>query len=528
MKKLLIILAFLPLLLPAQTSDFPIYFMRHGRAIGNQQQTDTVILINMLGQSNIDGNALISGLTGGNSKYTGELNAYIFDSTNFNKINTTTNNNQFPVSQQDDHFGPELSLSYLLDSLNTKNIYINKYAIGGTYLYQHPSLQDWNVNSSNQLYNAFKQMRARAISALSGKIIASEYVIWYQGERDATSLVASNLYSENLEEFIDSVNTLTDSCKFYCVRIHTNTDHSTYEYWDTIRGSQYYTFQNHTNVELVTVDSYPLQSDSTHLTVQGEIDLGRKLAIRINNDVNPPALASSYLARITGYTKNYKTKVVNVFDSLDYYDISDSLRLLYVFHTDIETWASYNWMSSNYTLTPVNTPTFYVDSGYKFTAAQNEYLNTNYNPSTDGGFNLTSLSFGIYSNTNIAAALYSDIGLAVATKRIYLSINFSSSIFGWTSTTSTSGSNTVNTGLFSATRLNNAVKIYRDSGVIVTGTRTDAELLNGNIYIGALNTSGTPSQYSNRSYSYMFLGSTRNIPKIYSIMNEYMYGKLIF
>jgi hypothetical protein len=524
MKKLFIILAFLPLFGFGQKSllGFNGGILSFNNALLSESRLDTVILIHMIGQDNISGGALISGLTGNLEKYAGEQDVFIFDSTNFNKINSDVNNNQFPVSQQNSHFGLELSLAYRLDSLLPGNIYINKYAIGSSYLYADPTL-DWNAVSTEELYYRFKNMRSRALDKLSSCVVV-EYVVWYQGEKDASSLTASNVYAANLNNFIDSVNTLTDSCKFYCVRIHEDMANIGYPYHDTIRSSQYSVFQNHYNTELVTVDDYSLQTDSIHLNVQGEIDLGEKLAVRIEQDFTPSVEAVNLYARFTNPTLNERTKIIHVFDSMNYKGLTDSTNILYFFKTNNETNANLNWMSSSFTGTPMNSPTFYSDSGYVFSSASSQYFNTNFNTSSDFDYPLKYMSMGIYSSAAIGSGLYADIGNSNGVQRNYITASYNGNMYGFLSTISISGANTSDVGLFSVRRDVIDEYIYRNTTEIASGILTDTVRINYDLYIGAL----SASQYSNRSYSFMWFGRFQNISGIYGIINQYLYDKLIF
>lgn len=276
LKKLLIILAFLPLLLPAQSyyenNGSPNYLLKNGRAVfGRPAPVDSLTYFIMAGQSNLAGRALMADLP--------EIydivydSALIFNGTNFAYLNPAINNNRFPLAgNQANRFGPEITLSYKSVDYGNK-IAMLKFGLDGTSL---PN--NWNVDLNNNCWDSLVDRYKQATPLLTNRI-KNKYFVWYQGEQDARYLTNSNAYYSALTEFIDSVNVLTDTADFLLCRTHADTRASFAPYLDTIRGSQYVAAFNYDNVYLISVDNFDLNYlDTLHLSDTGQVSLGNHLA----------------------------------------------------------------------------------------------------------------------------------------------------------------------------------------------------------------------------------------------------------
>ena len=70
--------------------------------------------------------------------------------------------------------------------------------------------------------------------------------------------------------------------------------------------------------------------------------------------------------------------------------------------------ACLNWKSGSFNLTPVNAPTFTVNQGYQSDGATS-YLDSNYNPTIEEGFQQDSAHLSIWSRTDVQSGM-GDVG----------------------------------------------------------------------------------------------------------------------
>ena len=160
-------------------------------------------------------------------------------------------------------------------------------------------------------------------------------------------------------------------------------------------------------------------------------------------------------------------------------------------------------------ITAVNSPTFTASQGYNGNGT-NSYLNTNYNPTTNGvKYTLDSASLYVYSRTNLNAFKI-DIGHCNATSYSTLDIRDAGSFYrsinqvGFISAVGVANS----LGLFSGVRVGTLdVRSYKNGTSISTDTTASSTLINNNIYVLALNNNGPTSFYSPRQLSLSAIGS---------------------
>ena len=160
-------------------------------------------------------------------------------------------------------------------------------------------------------------------------------------------------------------------------------------------------------------------------------------------------------------------------------------------------------------ITAVNSPTFTASQGYNGNGT-NSYLNTNYNPTTNGvKYTLDSASLYVYSRTNSNNSKI-DIGHSNATSYATLDLRDGGSFYRSINQINLiSGTVVANSlGLFSGVRLaSQDVRSFKN-GVSLLGNTTDSStLINNNMYVLALNSNGTASNFSARQLSLSAIGS---------------------
>lgn len=156
--------------------------------------TKKVFLI--LGQSNAGTQGLVSDIIG---DYTA-LGTCIPYFSNTTGASTTETGN---TSGSGDYFGVELSMSYCLQC-RYKNFATFKYAVGGTGLFQNPNQNDWNVNSSGEVFDGFKSSWDNFVAQCPCPVEVLG-IVWIQGEKDSSNNGWANAYAQNLQDLINGV-----------------------------------------------------------------------------------------------------------------------------------------------------------------------------------------------------------------------------------------------------------------------------------------------------------------------------------
>ena len=189
----------------------------------------------------------------------------------------------FPATASGSAFGPELSLGYQLHAADpTDNIYLIKYAVGGTNL-----ASDWNPNGTGACFNAFKSEVNTAMQNLTTAKLSPTIagMFWMQGETDASDQANAQAYQTNLTNFIGDVRSdfNTPNMPFVLGRIINF-------YYDTtppggnalVRNAQVTVANTVPNCSWVSTDSLELNPTETgHFGTQGQLDLGLSMANRL-------------------------------------------------------------------------------------------------------------------------------------------------------------------------------------------------------------------------------------------------------
>lgn len=160
-------------------------------------------------------------------------------------------------------------------------------------------------------------------------------------------------------------------------------------------------------------------------------------------------------------------------------------------------------------ITAVNSPTFTASQGYNGNGT-NSYLNTNYNPTTNGvKYTLNSASLYVYSRTDLNSFKF-DIGHNNGTSYSVLDIrdggSFYRSINQIGLVTGIAVANSL--GLFSGVRVGVIdVRSCKNGALLVSNSTTSSTLINNNIFVLAQNNNGTASGFSPRQLSLSAIGS---------------------
>ncbi|MGP9804017.1 hypothetical protein [Paracoccus sp. NSM] len=153
-----------------------------------------------------------------------------------------------------------------------------------------------------------------------------------------------------------------------------------------------------------------------------------------------------------------------------------------------------NWLSPNFNCLPVNNPSFEVDRGYTGDGVSS-YLDSQFNPAVQvplgSKFQRDSASMGVRSNTDNQSA-GSLIGFFDGTSGVSMNPRNANNGAAYrvnqgTQLTSSNGTSPSAVGMFAVTRTAaNAVALYRQGGLIASGTTASNPVANGNLRLGAI------------------------------------------
>ena len=155
-------------------------------------------------------------------------------------------------------------------------------------------------------------------------------------------------------------------------------------------------------------------------------------------------------------------------------------------------------------ITNVNSVLFTANQGFKGNAVNN-YLDTNYNPSTSAvKYTQNSASAFVYSRT-ASKSPRSDFGAVGLTPlsliQIFIRLNDDSIVGDINSNRNTFGVNSNGTGFYSLVRTaSNSSSIYKNGLLLSSGTTASA-LPPYNLYLFSINEAGTPTLFGNRQIS---------------------------
>lgn len=178
-----------------------------------------------------------------------------------------------------------------------------------------------------------------------------------------------------------------------------------------------------------------------------------------------------------------------------------------------------NWRKNAHDATIVNGAgmTFTADRGFKGNGV-NSFLNLNFNPVTQGvNYLLNTCSMGIYSRTNIDENTR-DIGanISATNSAAYLRMCVSGNTYMYTNVNATIS--TINNGLglflvsrYNATQIRYKIKLNATSNG--AGSNSTA-MPNFNFYCCAANNNGTAGNFTNREYSFAWIGGVLTIAEL--------------
>lgn len=228
---------------------------------------------------------------------------------------------------------------------------------------------------------------------------------------------------------------------------------------------------------------------------------GRRLGLRTDAvafSTGFDAAAQAFFNRLTpAPNATYQGYYNDLFKSLRTGGLLDILDALYLLGTDNVQWARQNLIQDAFNLTPVNAPTFTANQGYAGNGTSS-YINTGFTPSTAGGhFSLNSAHISAYATGAVAANSVLMGGRTTSTTQQTLLVPNTSTGQYRVNQDMTSAYTSANSGFFVGSRTGSAaVSGYNDTTALGTATTPSTGVTNAIIFIGALNSAGTATNFS--------------------------------
>lgn len=222
--------------------------------------------------------------------------------------------------------------------------------------------------------------------------------------------------------------------------------------------------------------------------------------------------AKLLFSRMDGLTIPFKEAVSQWYDTIQAYNIDDSLDCRYYFAANNSTNALLDWFNSSRTATLVNTPTFTANEGI-LTNGTSSYIRINYVPADINRMKLTSnsISVNLLSNGYGAPPKFI-LGISDATSNAYMTISTSETVLGCYNNTKTMMSVNHNndvSGSILMSRLGNSVRVSRNGKTYSSQTIIPAGESSHSygIYLGASNANGIASNFLSNKFSSVNIGS---------------------
>ncbi len=182
-------------------------------------------------------------------------------------------------------FGPEVLFGRTLaDARPERNIALIKYAVGATSL-----ADDWNPVSGSA-YAGFRNTVSAGLAAIraAGHSYELAGMIWMQGERDTRSDADAHNYEANLTAFIADIRgRYGENLPLVIGQLSSNQTALDAARLATIRAAQASVAGAVAQTALVSTDDLELLSDDLHFNAAGQMLLGERFALAMEQMVVP-------------------------------------------------------------------------------------------------------------------------------------------------------------------------------------------------------------------------------------------------
>ena len=255
------------------------------------------------------------------------------------------------------------------------------------------------------------------------------------------------------------------------------------------------------------------------------------LPLFITASVSGCPTSATFLARTSGLSGTQTTAYQNLICGMVTDGTWALMDIFYVFATNTTTTANLNLVSSSFGLTQVGTETFTANAGYAGDGTTG-YFTTGYNSTTAGGnFTQNLASLGECTLTNRTAGANLSAGGVQ---------NSSTFVAAYITAENTSGNfeaplNDSNYPVFSnfqaqgsdvASRtVSTAIAQYINGSLVASPTDASATPVNLAMFVGAINSGGTPIAFNTDQLAYFFAGgglTATQVGNVYSRLHTFL------
>lgn len=173
-----------------------------------------------------------------------------------------------------DCIGLQLSMGHYLDE-TVSEFDVSTFALSGTSMDTQWKPTANYPSSGPNLYNLMITDMKQAENDLGGTISA---FVWYQGETDAQTSGAASNYQTNFTDFLNGVRANFPNVPIVVIQINSGDAAS---FVSTVRTAQATVAGNFTKCTLLESSDMPLQTDSVHVSSNGYIALGYRVAMAV-------------------------------------------------------------------------------------------------------------------------------------------------------------------------------------------------------------------------------------------------------
>lgn len=234
----------------------------------------------------------------------------------------------------------------------------------------------------------------------------------------------------------------------------------------------------------------------------------------------PGTTATAYLARFgggLGTPSALETQAACVvLNCLDNNSLTSTLDIFYWFPMQSAAGAVINAISTSFTITPINSPTFTIDRGFTGDGGTN-YLDTNFNPTTatTPKYTITSAMIGAYvltNDTSTPGVTVDEMGLTdngQSTFQFIIPVFTDGKAYGSVLDNVNNGPQTVGTsqGSWLVSGTGTTTSFYRNGGKLTgPNAMTPTGVGNGKYFILASDGNGTPQFFSSHQIMAAWIG----------------------
>jgi len=213
------------------------------------------------------------------------------DSSSFIKLNTNENYNMYPYIATGNGFACEISAAIDFQESTGRDVYIVKYAKGGTSMAVNTALLDWNVNSpSYDLANLFRSQIKKCHDWLDfNNVVYEKYaLIDFQGYSDGIySIQVANEFGKNRMDFYQMIKPFIGNLSIKQIIIRPHKDISpthkliVLQQLTTMANGGVIDGRTLSNVTMVNTDDLTLLNDFAHVDGLAQIEIGKRVAVAL-------------------------------------------------------------------------------------------------------------------------------------------------------------------------------------------------------------------------------------------------------